>query len=131
MLRVSGDRLLGGVIADSDVREFGLADGLASVECVRRNKSVVADQLGRIWLSAYKGLSVVDPARAEDVSVPALVLVEGITLDGIPGDIQDCCSARTSPPWSRPDVLHPPGARPQTRSGPKIPDALYAFAADP
>jgi signal transduction histidine kinase len=48
---------------------------------------VASDQLGRIWISTYNGLSVVEPAQAADVSVPALVLVEGITLDGSPADI--------------------------------------------
>ncbi|HKF59378.1 MAG TPA: two-component regulator propeller domain-containing protein [Blastocatellia bacterium] len=87
IIRVSTEKLLGGVIADNDVREFGVADGLASVEGVRRHKSVVADRFGRIWFSTYHGLSVVDPSQIGEASVPAMALVEGITPDGIPVDI--------------------------------------------
>src|SRR5262249_58927502 len=64
-----------------------VGEGLARVEGVKRHKSVVADQLGRIWFSTYHGLSVVDPSQIRDVSVPAVVLIEGITPDGIPVDL--------------------------------------------
>src|SRR5262249_3159164 len=87
VLRVSSEKLLGGLIADNDIREFGPADGLARCEGVKRTKSVVAAHLGRICFSTYYGLSVVDPSRTGDAFVPATVLVEGISPDGIPVDI--------------------------------------------
>jgi ligand-binding sensor domain-containing protein/signal transduction histidine kinase len=88
VLRVSADKLLGGMVRESDVREFGLSDGLSSVEGVRRHRSVVTDGLGRVWFSTYRGLSVVDPSRATGDSVPAVVHIEGIASDGSPVDMR-------------------------------------------
>jgi ligand-binding sensor domain-containing protein/signal transduction histidine kinase len=89
ILRVDRDRILGGVIVETDVREFGLADGLRSVGGVRRHRSVIKDGLGRVWLSTGRGLSVVDPRQVADRSTPALVQVEGIVADGSAVDLQD------------------------------------------
>ncbi|HWX40482.1 MAG TPA: two-component regulator propeller domain-containing protein, partial [Blastocatellia bacterium] len=88
VLWVSADKVLSGVIRESDVREFGPADGLNSTEGVRRDRSVVTDPLGRVWFSTYGGLSVVDPSRAAKNSVPAIVRIEGITSDGSPVDMR-------------------------------------------
>jgi signal transduction histidine kinase len=82
VLRVDRGKLLGDRISQDDVREYGLADGLRGTEGVKRNRSVVADQLGRIWFSMNRGLSFVDPAQETDSSAPALVHIEGITADG-------------------------------------------------
>ena len=81
LLRVNRDKLLNGTVTEADVREFGLADGLHGVEAVRRDRSVVADSLGRIWFSMNRGLSVVEPARMTSNSVPALVHIQSISAD--------------------------------------------------
>ncbi len=82
VLRVDRDKLLAGKLSGDDVREFGLADGLRGTDGVRRNRSMVADQLGRIWISMNRGISYVDSAQAMSASVPALVHIEGISADG-------------------------------------------------
>jgi ligand-binding sensor domain-containing protein len=82
VLRVNRDKLLGLALSQEDVRDYGLADGLHSMEGVRRHQSVVADSQGRIWFSTSNGLSFVDPARAPGSSIPAMVHIEGITADG-------------------------------------------------
>ncbi len=82
VLRVDRVKLLGNKISEGDVREYGLADGLRGTEGVKRNRSVVADRLGRIWFSMNRGLSFVDPAQEAGSSAPALVHIEGITADG-------------------------------------------------
>ncbi len=51
VLRVNRDRLVRGFLAEGDIREYGLADGLRGVEGVKRNRSVIADPTGRIWFS--------------------------------------------------------------------------------
>jgi signal transduction histidine kinase len=66
VLRVNRDKLLGGALAEGDIREFGFADGLRGVEGVRRHRSVITDSLGRTWFSLTRGISVVDPARLTD-----------------------------------------------------------------
>lgn len=76
-------------VSDSDVREYGLADGLQDTEGVKRDKSVVMDSHGRIWFSTNRGLSAVNPARATMNSAPALVEVEAVLEDGDPLDFRD------------------------------------------
>lgn len=75
----------------TDVREYGLADGLLGTEGVKRDKSVVVDSHGRIWFSTNRGLSVVNPARGTVNSKPALVQIDAVLADGTPLDL------RTSP----------------------------------
>jgi len=82
VLRVNRDKLLHGTLAEGDLREYGLADGLRGVEGVKRQRSVVTDPLGRIWFSLSLGISVVDPARLTGNSTPAIAHVETISADG-------------------------------------------------
>ena len=82
VLRVKRDKLLQGTLADGDVREYGLADGLRGLVGVKRHQSVVADPLGRIWFSMNRGISVVDPQRLRSNSILAMVQVQTIAVDG-------------------------------------------------
>jgi ligand-binding sensor domain-containing protein/signal transduction histidine kinase len=81
VLRVNRDRLLHGALAEGDLREYGLADGLRGVEGVKRHRSVMADSAGRIWFSLNRGISVVDPARLRSNSAPSIAHVETISAD--------------------------------------------------
>jgi signal transduction histidine kinase/ligand-binding sensor domain-containing protein len=82
ILRVRRDKLSSGTLDAADVREYGLADGLRSIEGVNRNSSVVADSQGKIWFSTGRGLSVVDPSHLKDEPAPAIPHVEAISADG-------------------------------------------------
>jgi len=84
VLRVNRDATLRDAIGDTDVREFGLEDGLASTQGVKRHQSVTADSVGRIWFSMVRGLSFVDPTPMGLSSAPALIHVEAISADGRP-----------------------------------------------
>jgi ligand-binding sensor domain-containing protein/signal transduction histidine kinase len=97
ILRVERDKLLGGATGEADVREFGLADGLRSVEGVKRHRSVVTDALGQIWFSTNRGLSMIDPGQVATNSIPTLVHIEEVTADGSVVDLQG--------------AVHIPGAR--------------------
>jgi ligand-binding sensor domain-containing protein/signal transduction histidine kinase len=81
VLRVPRDKLLSGIVKAADVREYDQADGIESTEGVKRSRSVVSDSAGRIWFSLSRGLSVVNPFRLNDNSVPALPHIESITAD--------------------------------------------------
>jgi PAS domain S-box-containing protein len=81
VLQVKRSSLLAGALNPAEVREYGRADGLDSTEGVRRSRSVASDSAGRIWFSLNSGLSVVDPSRVADSSVPALPHIESITAD--------------------------------------------------
>jgi ligand-binding sensor domain-containing protein len=48
VLRVDRDKMLRDALRDADAREYDLADGLLSGQGVKRDRSVVADSLGRI-----------------------------------------------------------------------------------
>lgn len=84
VLRVNRDKLINGGLSESDIREFGLADGLQSVEGVKRHQSVITDSFGRIWFSQNRGLSVADPARLANLSAATIVHLETISADGDP-----------------------------------------------
>jgi ligand-binding sensor domain-containing protein/signal transduction histidine kinase len=84
VLRVARDNLLTGNLTATDISEFGIADGLPGTEGVRRSRSVAEDQTGMIWFSLSSGLSVVDPARLRRSSVPAIIHVKSIAVDGSP-----------------------------------------------
>jgi ligand-binding sensor domain-containing protein len=82
VLRINREKLFGLALADTDVREYGVADGLHSIEVVKRHRSVVADLRGQIWFSTSHGISVINPTRTLESSAPAIVHVEGISADG-------------------------------------------------
>ena len=86
VLRVDRERLLLGSLGDEGVREFGAADGLLSVEAVKRHRSLMTDSRGRIWVSTNGGLAMADPLRLAGRAVPALVHVEDVLADGSPVD---------------------------------------------
>ena len=82
VLQVSRDRLLAGSLTDSDVQNYGNDDGLPEVQGVRRDRSVVADPSGRIWISLTRGLAVADPTSTANAAVPVKVRIEAISAGG-------------------------------------------------
>jgi signal transduction histidine kinase/ligand-binding sensor domain-containing protein len=84
VLRIKRDKLLRNSVGETDVREYGLEDGLHGTEGVKRQQSVFADSLGKIWFSMNRGISVVDPSRAITSSAPAVVHIEELSSDGNP-----------------------------------------------
>jgi ligand-binding sensor domain-containing protein/signal transduction histidine kinase len=89
VLRVKRQKLLSNSVSDSDVREYGLEDGLQGTEGVKRQRSVFADPLGKIWFSMNRGISVVDPSRAISSSAPSIIHIEEVSSDGNPVGLQD------------------------------------------
>jgi ligand-binding sensor domain-containing protein/signal transduction histidine kinase len=82
IVRVDRDKLLRQALASSDLREYGLDDGLLSTQGVRRHKSSAVDPSGGIWLSTNRGISFVSPTSMQFDSAPPLVHVDGISVDG-------------------------------------------------
>ena len=87
VLRVRRDALRRGALADGDVREFGLSDGLRGTEGVKRHQSVFGDRMGRIWFSLNRSISMVDPARLTRNSAPTIVHVQALSSDGAAVDL--------------------------------------------
>jgi ligand-binding sensor domain-containing protein/signal transduction histidine kinase len=87
VLRVTRDNFRNGQLTETDITEFGIADGLPGTEGVRRNRSVVRDPSGMIWFSLNSGLSVVDPSRVGTSSAPAIVHINAMAADGSPVEL--------------------------------------------
>jgi ligand-binding sensor domain-containing protein/signal transduction histidine kinase len=88
VLRVNREKLQRGTLAEADLHEYGLADGLRGTEGVKRFRSVMADPAGRIWFSLNRGISVVDPGRVGSEKAPAIAQIQSIAADGNPVPIQ-------------------------------------------
>ena len=80
VLRVNQDRLISGSLSDTDVQSYGINDGLHGVEVAGRDRTVVADRQGRIWISLKSGLSLADPVVTAENSVPVAVRIESISV---------------------------------------------------
>jgi PAS domain S-box-containing protein len=88
ILSVKAARLLSATLSDSDIREYGLEDGLIGKQGVKRFRSVFADAQGKIWFSTSRGLAVVDPLRADRESRPVIVQIETLSADGNSLDLE-------------------------------------------
>ena len=86
VLRANRERLLGAGLGASDLREYGVEDGLRGTEGVKRVPSVFADGQGRIWISTNGGLSVVEPKRELRTVPPVTVHIDEVSIDGTPID---------------------------------------------
>ncbi len=84
IVSVDRERLATNSVSDADLRELGASDGLLAVEGVKRHRSVIADSLGRIWLSTTRGLSMTNPTTAVGRAARALVAIESVSADGEP-----------------------------------------------
>ncbi len=82
ILSVNRARLLSATLTESDIRDYGLEDGLIGRQGVKRFRSVLEDANGKIWFSTDRGLAVVDPLRANRESAPVIVQIESLSADG-------------------------------------------------
>jgi signal transduction histidine kinase/ligand-binding sensor domain-containing protein len=82
VLRVNPDKTVRGSLSDTDVQSYGIDDGLKGVESAGRDRTVVADPQGRIWISVKSGLSVADPIVTSKNVVPLKVRIESMFAGG-------------------------------------------------
>jgi signal transduction histidine kinase/ligand-binding sensor domain-containing protein len=82
VLRVRRAALLAQTFQQGDYREFGLAEGLPSLEGVKRNRSVVEDDHGRLWFSLNKGISVLQPSVFTRPTFAVTTRLDGVVVDG-------------------------------------------------
>jgi signal transduction histidine kinase len=82
VLRMRCSALLTQVYAEGDYREFGISDGLPSVEGVRRSPSVELDNRGNIWFSLKSGISLLPASAFADPALPVTIRIDGMLLDG-------------------------------------------------
>lgn len=89
VLVVNREYLTGQEPENSEVRDYGVEDGLRGTEGVKRFQSVFADDFGRIWVSTNRGLAVADTARAGLDTPPSIVRIEGLIVDGSLLDVRE------------------------------------------
>ena len=82
VLQVNRLKLLSGTLTSTDVLSYGLDDGLTETQSARRDRSLVSDPSGRIWLSQPHSLAVADVEAAENYRRPVRVRIDGISLEG-------------------------------------------------
>jgi signal transduction histidine kinase/ligand-binding sensor domain-containing protein len=82
VVRVRRAALLKQSFGEGDYREFGMTEGLPSAEGVKRSRSVVEDNRGRIWFSLNQGISVLEPSAFAAPAFPVTTRVDGILVDG-------------------------------------------------
>lgn len=84
VLRVRRAALLKQLFEERDYREFGVADGLTSSQGVKRSRSVVRDEHGRIWFSLNQGISVLQPTAFAIPAFPVTIRLDEMLVDGRP-----------------------------------------------
>ena len=82
VVRVDEERLLNGTLSETDVQIYGVEDGLPEVEGIARDRTVVADRRGRVWLSLTSSLCLADPVLTYKNAVPGAARIEFATVGG-------------------------------------------------
>ncbi|WP_263356742.1 ligand-binding sensor domain-containing protein [Acidicapsa ligni] len=81
VLQVDRTKMLNGTLNENDVLSYGVDDGLSETKGVRRDRSLVSDSSGRIWLSLPHSLAVADPREAEGYNKAVRVRIESVSAD--------------------------------------------------
>ena len=83
VLQVNREQLLKGSLDETNIQSYGISDGLLGVDGVDRDRTVVSDPLGRIWVSLDRGLSVADPREGINNAVPGNARIESMSADEV------------------------------------------------
>jgi ligand-binding sensor domain-containing protein/signal transduction histidine kinase len=81
VLQVDRTKLLSETLKDGDVLSYGVDDGLIEMEGVRRDRSLVSDSSGRIWISLPHSLAVADVKAARGYRTPVHVRIDSVSLE--------------------------------------------------
>ena len=82
ILQMDRSKLLSGTLEKDDVLSYGADDGLTETALVRRDRSLVSDSSGRIWLSLLHSLAVADVREAEGYLQPVRVRIDSVSPEG-------------------------------------------------
>lgn len=97
VLQVDRNRLLSGSLTERDVLSYGTEDGLLETEGVRRDRSLLSDSSGRIWLSLPHWLAVADVQAADGYRRPVRVRIDSV----LPADRSSPGQPLNLPPETR------------------------------
>ena len=82
ILRVNRSKLMSGSLRSGDLQSYGSSDGLAVVESLRRERSLVSDGSGRIWASLMQGIASAEPQLTDRDSAPVQVRIDSVSANG-------------------------------------------------
>ncbi|HKS25731.1 MAG TPA: two-component regulator propeller domain-containing protein [Thermoanaerobaculia bacterium] len=87
LYRVGRDRVLAamrGKASDLSGTVYGSSDGMPSAECNAASPGAMRARDGRLWIATARGVAVVDPHATMRNSVPPVVHIESVLIDGNP-----------------------------------------------
>lgn len=82
MLRVNREALLADSVHLADVESYGMSDGLAGIEAVRRDRSLVTDPAGKVWVALSRGIASGEPMLSARDSLPIVVRIDSVSANG-------------------------------------------------
>ncbi len=82
VLRIDREALLSGSPRPPEIVSYGLADGLSRIEPVRRERSLVSDASGRLWIALHRGIASGEPTTTARDSLPIHVRIGAVTQSG-------------------------------------------------
>jgi len=77
VLRVNREALMTGSLHVADIQSYEMSAGL-----VRRERSLVSDSLGRVWISLSRGIAMGEPTLTVRDSLPIRVRIDSVSADG-------------------------------------------------
>jgi ligand-binding sensor domain-containing protein/signal transduction histidine kinase len=89
VLRVDRDALLSDSLHVTDIRGYGMSDGLSGIESLRRERSLVADSSGRLWISLSHGIGSGEPMLTMRNSLPIRVRLDSVSANGAGVNIRE------------------------------------------
>ena len=87
LLRIKRAALMADSLHMGDVQAIGTSDGLASIEPLRRERSIVTDSSGAIWISLNRGIASGEPMLTDRDSLPVKVRIDSVSASGKPVDL--------------------------------------------
>jgi len=82
MLRVNRNVLLSGSLQSGDFQSYGVYDGMAAIEPLRRERSLISDGRGNIWVSLARGIATGEPQLTDRDSAPVQVRIDSVMANG-------------------------------------------------
>ena len=82
ILRVNREHLMTDSLGDTDVQSYGKEDGLLGTQGVNRDRSMITDHFGRVWISLNHGIAMVDPKVTFGDSPSVAVRLESTLAGG-------------------------------------------------
>jgi signal transduction histidine kinase/ligand-binding sensor domain-containing protein len=134
VLRVQREALLKDSVGESDLQSYGASDGVFGIEALPRQRSLVADRAGRIWVSLSHGIASADPRITDRDADPVRVRIDTISANGknSPADLEGRLPAGTQSitfHYSIDSLLDPERARFRYRLEGAEPDWTAAVAS--